>query len=96
MPPPVRGSRVRSPRRGEPAIAAGTSENVAVVLDGGALRGTEYVAMTRYKTAGNGGNDFGPGGTDVDTPGLLPDDTARAAVRDRNVEAPRLRVSVGV
>lgn len=61
---------------GHTAIPAGTTENVTVAIDGGVLPGTQYVAMVHYETNGNGTYDYAPGMTDVDTPGMKPDNTA--------------------
>ena len=61
---------------GHTAVPAGTTENVAVVLEGGVLPGTEYVAMVHYETNGNDTYDYAAGMTEVDTPGMKPDNTA--------------------
>ena len=61
---------------GHAAVPAGTTQNVVVVLDGGVLPGTEYVAMVHYETNGNDTYDHAAGMTDVDTPGMKPDNTA--------------------
>lgn len=63
---------------GHTAVSAGESENVAVEVEGGAMEGTDYVAMIHYETNDNGTYDFGEGMTDVDTPGMRPDDTPYA------------------
>jgi hypothetical protein len=62
---------------GHVAVKAGTTENVSVPVVG-AKSGTEYMAMIHYETNGNGTYDFGDGMTDVDTPGLKPDNTPYA------------------
>jgi hypothetical protein len=61
---------------GHTAVSAGTTENVVVAIEGGVMPGTEYVAMVHYETNGNGTYDYAPGMTDVDTPGMKPDNTA--------------------
>ncbi|WP_421929102.1 DUF7282 domain-containing protein [Neoaquamicrobium sediminum] len=63
---------------GHTAVMAGTTENVSVEVEGGAMDGTDYVAMIHYETNGNGTYDFGEGSTDIDTPGMRPDNTAYA------------------
>lgn len=63
---------------GHTAVSAGTTENVSVPVEGGAMEGTDYVAMIHYETNDNGTYDFGEGMTDVDTPGMKPDNTAYA------------------
>lgn len=63
---------------GHTAVAAGDSQNVAVEIEGGATEGTDYVAMIHYETNDNGTYDFAEGMTDVDTPGMRPDNTAYA------------------
>lgn len=63
---------------GHTAISAGTTENVSVTVEGGAMEGTDYVAMIHYETNDNGTYDFGEGMTDVDTPGMRPDNTPYA------------------
>ncbi|WP_099868089.1 DUF7282 domain-containing protein [Pararhizobium haloflavum] len=63
---------------GHTAVAAGDSENVTVEVEGGAMEGTEYVAMIHYETNDNGTYDFAEGMTDVDTPGMRPDNTPYA------------------
>jgi hypothetical protein len=63
---------------GHTAIPAGTTENVTVEVEGGAMEGTDYVAMIHYETNDNDTYDFGEGSTDVDTPGMRPDDTPYA------------------
>lgn len=60
------------------AISAGTTENVTVEVEGGAEEGTDYVAMIHYETNDNDTYDFGEGMTDVDTPGMRPDNTPYA------------------
>lgn len=63
---------------GHTAVTAGDSQDVVVEVEGGAMEGTEYVAMIHYETNGNGTYDFGEGMTDVDTPGMRPDNTPYA------------------
>lgn len=63
---------------GHVAVPAGTSENVTVPIEGGAMEGTDYVAMIHYETNDNDTYDFAEGMTDVDTPGMRPDNTAYA------------------
>ncbi|HEV7291863.1 MAG TPA: hypothetical protein VGN79_06040 [Devosia sp.] len=63
---------------GHTAVPAGDSEDVRVEVEGGAMEGTEYVAMIHYETNDNDTYDFGEGNTDVDTPGMRPDNTAYA------------------
>lgn len=63
---------------GHTAVKAGVSENVSVEVEGGAMEGTDYVAMIHYETNGNDTYDFADGMTDVDTPGMRPDNTAYA------------------
>ena len=63
---------------GNTAVKAGTTENVSVTIAGGAKAGTEYLAMIHYETNGNGTYDFADGMTDVDTPGMKPDNTPYA------------------
>lgn len=63
---------------GHTAVPAGTTEDVSVPIEGGAMEGTDYVAMIHYETNDNDTYDFGEGMTDVDTPGMKPDDTAYA------------------
>lgn len=62
---------------GHTAVKAGTTEKVSVPLKG-AKAGTDYMAMIHYETNDNGSYDFGDGMTDVDTPGLKPDNTPYA------------------
>jgi len=47
-------------------------------VEGGAMEGTEYVAMIHYETNDNDTYDFAEGMTDVDTPGMRPDNTPYA------------------
>lgn len=63
---------------GHTAVPAGDSENVAVEIEGGAMEGTDYVAMIHYETNDNDTYDFAEGMTDVDTPGMRPDNTPYA------------------
>ena len=63
---------------GHTAVPAGTTENVSVEVEGGAMEGTDYVAMIHYETNDNDTYDFGEGSTDVDTPGMRPDNTPYA------------------
>lgn len=63
---------------GHTAVPAGDSENVSVEIEGGAMEGTDYVAMIHYETNDNDTYDFAEGMTDVDTPGMRPDNTAYA------------------
>lgn len=42
------------------------------------MEGTDYVAMIHYETNDNDTYDFAEGMTDVDTPGMRPDNTAYA------------------
>ena len=63
---------------GNVAVPAGDSENVTVEVEGGAMEGTDYVAMIHYETNDNDTYDFAEGMTDVDTPGMRPDTTAYA------------------
>ena len=63
---------------GHTAVSAGDSENVSVEIEGGAMEGTDYVAMIHYETNDNDTYDFTEGMTDVDTPGMRPDNTAYA------------------
>lgn len=63
---------------GHTAVSAGDSENVSVEIEGGAMEGTDYVAMIHYETNDNDTYDFAEGMTDVDTPGMRPDNTAYA------------------
>lgn len=63
---------------GHTAVPAGTTENVRVEVEGGAMEGTDYVAMIHYETNDNDTYDFGEGSTDVDTPGMRPDNTPYA------------------
>lgn len=63
---------------GHTAVSAGDSENVSVEIEGGAMEGTDYVAMIHYETNDNGTYDFAEGMTDVDTPGMRPDNTPYA------------------
>ena len=63
---------------GHTAVPSGTTENVSVEVEGGAMEGTDYVAMIHYETNDNDTYDFGEGSTDVDTPGMRPDDTPYA------------------
>lgn len=63
---------------GHTAVPAGDSENVAVEIEGGAQEGTDYLAMIHYETNDNDTYDFAEGMTDVDTPGMRPDDTPYA------------------
>lgn len=62
---------------GNAAVKAGTTENVSVPVVG-ATSGTEYMAMIHYETNGNSTYDFGDGSTDIDTPGMKPDNTPYA------------------
>lgn len=62
---------------GHTAVPAGDSQNVTVKVDG-VKEGTEYMAMIHYETNGNDTYDFGEGKTDVDTPGMRPDNTPYA------------------
>ena len=59
---------------GHTAVKAGTTENVAVMVDG-LEAGADYMVMLHYDTDGNGEYGFGEGSTDVDTPALKPDNT---------------------
>lgn len=63
---------------GHTAVPAGDSENVSVEIEGGAMEGTDYVAMIHYETNDNDTYDFADGMTDVDTPGMRPDNTPYA------------------
>lgn len=63
---------------GHTAVHTGTTENVSVEVEGGAMEGTDYVAMIHYETNDNDTYDFGDGSTDVDTPGMRPDNTPYA------------------
>lgn len=63
---------------GHTAVAAGTTEDVSVPVEGGAMEGTDYVAMIHYETNDNDTYDFSEEMTDVDTPGMKPDNTAYA------------------
>ncbi|MCO6388931.1 MULTISPECIES: hypothetical protein [unclassified Aliihoeflea] len=63
---------------GHTAVSAGDSENVSVEIEGGAMEGTDYVAMIHYETNDNDTYDFAEGMTDVDTPGMRPDNTPYA------------------
>jgi hypothetical protein len=63
---------------GHTAVPAGDSENVSVEIEGGAMEGTDYVAMIHYETNDNDTYDFAEGMTDVDAPGMRPDNTAYA------------------
>lgn len=63
---------------GHTAVPAGTTENVSVEVEGGAMEGTDYVAMIHYETNDNDTYDFAEGMTDVDTPGMKPDNTPYA------------------
>ena len=63
---------------GHTAVSAGDSENVSVEIEGGAMEGTDYVAMIHYETNDNGTYDFAEGMTDVDTPGMRPDNSPYA------------------
>ncbi|HEV7291315.1 MAG TPA: hypothetical protein VGN79_03260 [Devosia sp.] len=63
---------------GHTAVMSGDNQDVVVEVEGGAKEGTEYVAMIHYETNDNGTYDFGEGMTDVDTPGMRPDNTAYA------------------
>ncbi|MCO6389375.1 hypothetical protein [Aliihoeflea sp. 40Bstr573] len=63
---------------GHTAVPAGDSENVSVEIEGGAMEGTDYVAMIHYETNDNDTYDFAEGMTDVDTPGMRPDNTPYA------------------
>lgn len=72
------GSPVIPASIGHTAVSAGTSENVSVEVEGGAMEGTDYVAMIHYETNDNGSYDFAEGMTDVDTPGMKADDTPYA------------------
>ncbi len=63
---------------GHTAVAAGTTEDVSVTVEGGAMEGADYVAMIHYETNDNDTYDFGEEMTDVDTPGMKPDNTAYA------------------
>jgi hypothetical protein len=63
---------------GHTAVPAGDSENVAVEIEGGAMEGTDYVAMIHYETNDNDTYDFAEGMTDVDTPGMRPDNSPYA------------------
>ena len=63
---------------GHTAVEAGDSEDVAVEIEGGAKEGTDYVAMIHYETNDNDTYDFAEGMTDVDVPGMRPDNTPYA------------------
>jgi hypothetical protein len=63
---------------GHTAVPEGDSENVSVEIEGGAMADTDYVAMIHYETNDNDTYDFGEGMTDVDTPGMKPDNTPYA------------------
>lgn len=63
---------------GHTAVPAGDSENVSVEIEGGAMEGTDYVAMIHYETNDNDTYDFAEGMTDVDTPGMRPDNSPYA------------------
>ncbi len=63
---------------GHMAVKAGTTADVSVPVAGGAKAGTDYMAMIHYETNGNATYDFAAGMTDVDTPGMKPDNTPYA------------------
>lgn len=72
------GEPVISASIGHTAVPAGDSQNVSVEIEGGAMEGTDYVAMIHYETNDNDTYDFAEGMTDVDTPGMRPDNTPYA------------------
>ncbi|WP_181703161.1 DUF7282 domain-containing protein [Chthonobacter albigriseus] len=56
---------------GHAPVKAGTTENVAVPIEGLEAGGT-YMVMLHYDTDGDGKYGFGEGMTDVDTPAVTP------------------------
>lgn len=70
----VDGAPVLPGSIGHVAVPAGESMEVSVPVTG--LAAGDYIAMIHYETNGNETYDFGEGMTDVDTPGMRPDDTA--------------------
>jgi uncharacterized protein (DUF2141 family) len=65
------GAPVLPGHAGHTVVKSGTTENVAVKVNG-LEPGADYVVMLHYDTNGDGTYGFGEGATDVDTPAMTP------------------------